>query len=303
MRLPSGEPGDVDDAAPFPLAHVRNGVADAAGRRGEFLLEQIRQLPVAHLEEVLRDDGRRRVHQNVDPAVALDHLRGHRRDASVVGEVGRDAEHTVGVKSAQVADGGGVDLGVLADEDDASAFGQKLLGAGLADAAAAAGNDGNFVLEPKIQVFLLTGARNDDLFGKFRPHDMHDAGAPAPSQGRGWVRPGHSCSAGSHAERFGKEKSPSAGRKGSSVMTRSFAGTDRAARLAWRPRTSHVVHRTRRIFPQLFSEAQMPRSSRKRSTGAEEWIARMRHRPTPVHWKPHFSSTWRDAGLVTRADE
>ena len=27
----------------------------------------------------------------------------------------------------------------------------------------------------------------------------------------------------------------------------------------------------------------------------------MRHRPTPVHWKPHFSSTRREAGLLTRA--
>ena len=30
-------------------------------------------------------------------------------------------------------------------------------------------------------------------------------------------------------------------------------------------------------------------------------MARMRSRPAPVHWKPHFSSTRRDAGLVTRA--
>ena len=35
--------------------------------------------------------------------------------------------------------------------------------------------------------------------------------------------------------------------------------------------------------------------------GAEELSARMRQRPTPVHWKPHFSSTRREAGLVTRA--
>ena len=27
----------------------------------------------------------------------------------------------------------------------------------------------------------------------------------------------------------------------------------------------------------------------------------MRCSPAPVHWKPHFSSTRRDAGLVTRA--
>ena len=37
------------------------------------------------------------------------------------------------------------------------------------------------------------------------------------------------------------------------------------------------------------------------SIGADEASARMRCRPTPVHWKPHFSSTRRDAGLVTRA--
>src|SRR5713101_4535721 len=43
------------------------------------------------------------------------------------------------------------------------------------------------------------------------------------------------------------------------------------------------------------------RSSRNRSTGTDEAMARMRHRPTPVHWKPHFSSTRREAGLLTRA--
>ena len=53
--------------------------------------------------------------------------------------------------------------------------------------------------------------------------------------------------------------------------------------------------------PQLFSEAHRPRSRRKRSIGAELESARMRSRPAPVHWKPHFSSTRRDAGLVTRA--
>src|SRR3954453_6528655 len=60
---------------------------------------------------------------------------------------------------------------------------------------------------------------------------------------------------------------------------------------------------TRFIGPQLLSAVQMPRSSRKRSTGTEEPSARMRHKPTPVHWKPHFSSTRRDAGLVTRTED
>src|SRR5688572_11434070 len=46
---------------------------------------------------------------------------------------------------------------------------------------------------------------------------------------------------------------------------------------------------TRRIAPQLLSEDQSPRSSRKRSIGAELRSERMRQRPTPVHWKPHFS--------------
>ena len=41
------------------------------------------------------------------------------------------------------------------DKDDASAFGQQFLGAGLADTATAAGNNGNPVFEPEIQVILL----------------------------------------------------------------------------------------------------------------------------------------------------
>src|SRR3984957_1757677 len=55
--------------------------------------------------------------------------------------------------------------------------------------------------------------------------------------------------------------------------------------------------------PQDFNDAHRPRSSRKRSIGAAELMARMRDRRTPVHWKPHFSSTRREAGLVTRAPD
>src|SRR5206468_10899220 len=69
------------------------------------------------------------------------------------------------------------------------------------------------------------------------------------------------------------------------------------------PPRSPVRHATRFIGPQLLSAVQIPRSSRKRSTGTDEPSARMRHRPTPVHWKPHFSSTRRDAGLVTRTED
>src|SRR5579883_3382000 len=54
-------------------------------------------------------------------------------------------------------------------------------------------------------------------------------------------------------------------------------------------------------FPQLRSEAQSRRSSRKQSTGADDRRERMRMSATPVHWKPHFSSTRREAGLLTRA--
>src|SRR6185312_2048997 len=53
--------------------------------------------------------------------------------------------------------------------------------------------------------------------------------------------------------------------------------------------------------PHDFSDSQSRRSSRKRSAGAAELMARTRDRRTPVHWKPHFSSTRRDAGLLTRA--
>lgn len=55
--------------------------------------------------------------------------------------------------------------------------------------------------------------------------------------------------------------------------------------------------------PHARSEAQVLRSSRKRSTGTEAASALTRVRPTPVHWKPHFSSTRREAALVTRAAE
>src|SRR5580704_5883479 len=55
--------------------------------------------------------------------------------------------------------------------------------------------------------------------------------------------------------------------------------------------------------PQDFSDDHRPRSSRKRSIGAAELMALMRDRRTPVHWKPHFSSTRREAGLLTRAPD
>ncbi len=60
-------------------------------------------------------------------------------------------------------------------------------------------------------------------------------------------------------------------------------------------------YRTRLALLQLFSEAHTPRDRRKQSTGVEEPSARKRCSCTPLHWKPHFSSTLREAGLVTRA--
>jgi len=60
-----------------------------------------------------------------------------------------------GPKPLTLAGGGGIGLGVPADQDDECAFGQQLGGACLADAAASAGDDGHFVLEPEIQVILL----------------------------------------------------------------------------------------------------------------------------------------------------
>ncbi len=54
------------------------------------------------------------------------------------------------------------------------------------------------------------------------------------------------------------------------------------------------------LLPQARSEAQMPRSSRKQSEGTEAPSERMRQSAAPVHWKPHFSITRREAVLVTR---
>src|SRR5262245_48167096 len=66
-----------------------------------------------------------------------------------------------------------------------------------------------------------------------------------------------------------------------------------------RKRVQH--HALRAASPQRLSEAHRPRSRRKRSAGTEKPSARMRWSEAPVHWKPHFSSTRRDAGLLTRA--
>ena len=38
-----------------------------------------------------------------------------------------------------------------------------------------------------------------------------------------------------------------------------------------------------------------------RSDGTDALIDRIRISPTPFHWKPHFYSTRREAGFVTRA--
>src|ERR1700722_15883998 len=52
---------------------------------------------------------------------------------------------------------------------------------------------------------------------------------------------------------------------------------------------------------QFFSDDQTPRDKRKQSTGVDEPRASKRCSSTPLHWKPHFSSTLREAGLETRA--
>ena len=62
-----------------------------------------------------------------------------------------------------------------------------------------------------------------------------------------------------------------------------------------------VPYLIRRALLQLFSDDHTPRERRKQSTGVEEPSARKRCSCTPLHWKPHFSSTLREAGLVTRA--
>ena len=90
-------------------------------------------------------------------------------------------------------------------------------------------------------------------------------------------------------------KSASAFRAGCGRQARAILSI-RAGR-----RPHSAAHATRLTRPQAFSDSHKPRSSRKRSTGAAEWMARMRVSRTPVHWNAHFSSTRRDAGLLTRA--
>src|ERR1700710_1815430 len=54
---------------------------------------------------------------------------------------------------------------------------------------------------------------------------------------------------------------------------------------------------------QFFSDAQMPRDKRKRSTGLDDPSASKRCNSTPLHWKPHFSRMLREFGLATRAPD
>src|SRR4051794_10226303 len=88
----------------------------------------------------------------------------------------------------------------------------------------------------------------------------------------------------------------------SPAMTLKYPNSNEAghARVETAPDESQR-HATRFTQPQLLSETHSPRSKRKRSIGADELSARMRHSPTAIHWKPHFSKIRRDAGLVTRA--
>ena len=82
-------------------------------------------------------------------------LFGHRADSGIVIDVCRDADDAAGIGLFEFTYGVGVGLGRFAGENGDGAFGKQFLGAGLANAAAAAGNDRYFVFKPEIQAVLL----------------------------------------------------------------------------------------------------------------------------------------------------
>jgi len=92
-------------------------------------------------------------------------------------------------------------------------------------------------------------------------------------------------------------------------MTRSGSFASHSSLWLWVPafagttveNVALLAYLTRLALLQLFSDDHTPRDSRKQSTGVDEPSARKRCSWTPLHWKPHFSSTLREVGLVTRA--
>jgi drug/metabolite transporter (DMT)-like permease len=79
---------------------------------------------------------------------------------------------------------------------------------------------------------------------------------------------------------------------------------NRSLKLAPFAETTTCCYRSRLVeLPQLLIDAQTPRVRRKQSTGVDEPNASKRCSSTPLHWKPHFSSTLREAGLATRAPD
>jgi hypothetical protein len=84
------------------------------------------------------------------------------------------------------------------------------------------------------------------------------------------------------------------------ARTHRRGGESAGLRKSRRIKSGDQTRRVEELF-QFFSEAQMPRVSRKQSTGVDDPSASKRCSSTPLHWKPHFSSTLREAGLATRA--
>ena len=105
---------------------------------------------IVHLEEILRNDRRRRVDQDVDAAEFGDGVFGHGADSGIVIDVGGNADDTAGISLFEFSHRGRVVVGALADEHGDGALGEQFLGAGLADSAAPPSDDSDFIFGPEI---------------------------------------------------------------------------------------------------------------------------------------------------------
>ena len=154
LRPPGRQPANVDDAAPALPLHI--------GRHGAGAAQVAHHLGVQIQQHVLIADfgqgapgqaagGGGVVHQDVNaPAQGIGGGRHHRVDLLGAGHIGHDGRNRPARGAGDILGGGGQGIGVAPGDDHGAAFGRQRARHRLADAAAAAGNDGRFAVQFQI---------------------------------------------------------------------------------------------------------------------------------------------------------
>ena len=134
-----GEGGQVDDAAPSLLLHVREDAADAPHPAEELELHVGQEGLVGELVEGHAGGGAGVVDEDVDAAPGVVDGGDEVVDGIGVAEVGGDGEDLALGGAADVLGGGLEDVGSAGADGDAGALAGEGGGGGLADALTAAG--------------------------------------------------------------------------------------------------------------------------------------------------------------------